>query len=116
MSDVTVLHREQDINKFGKYIINIDKPINPGTHWVALVYNTYGRIYFDPLGSHPLTRYLPCIYNNHPVQSFFSKSCGYFCIEFCKYVKDMKSFQDFLFERYTFDVEDNERKIHKLYM
>ena len=76
------------------FIINLDPITKPGSHWVGLYIDFFGRaVYFDPFGIGPFQQ---DIYNfikansftltvNHVVlQNFQSRNCGLFCVYFIK--------------------------------
>jgi hypothetical protein len=75
-------------------ILNLDPKGKPGSHWCAIYFDeNNGGEYYDPLGFPPIHRvhrYLlknardGVVYNQHPIQSFFSVSCGEFCVNFVK--------------------------------
>lgn len=72
------------------FIVNRDPSNLNGSHWM-LVFFVEGKIeFFDSLGSDEKTvknflkfnNKLECIFNETPVQSINSISCGYFCVYF----------------------------------
>ena len=76
------------------FVINIDPDTKPGSHWVAVYFNHFGQAtYFDSFGLSP---YVPAIktfitkncnslkYNSWILQSFYSQTCGLYCILFIK--------------------------------
>jgi len=79
--------------KPGYYILNLDKPSGPGTHWVLLYcYPTYS-VYFDAYGEVPTGTALSVCkkwncpitqHNTHDYQSLGSNDCGYYCLFIAK--------------------------------
>lgn len=74
-------------------IVNMDKQIGDGTHWVAYVKNNQGVLYFDSYGNlQPpieLTEYfrsgashISIRYNYDMIQNFNSYKCGHYCLLF----------------------------------
>ena len=73
------------------YIFNTDPASKPGTHWVAVYFNTRGRgYYFDPLGVAPSSSIAEFFfangkshaYNHHQIQSAATDACGHYCVMF----------------------------------
>lgn len=75
----------------GYYILNLDKPSGPGTHWVLLYITKEEHcIYFDPYGEVPTQDCIDYVKphklerNHHDYQSLGSNDCGYYCIFIAK--------------------------------
>ena len=77
-------------NKF--YIINLqDSDAGKGSHWTVFFYNKpLTSIYYDSFGFiAPLLvqeKITPYIYNENEIQNYKSSACGYYCIEFIKFL------------------------------
>jgi hypothetical protein len=78
------------------FIINTDTSNLPGTHWIAVYYDSVCRRgeVFDPFGTLPPTRLQlwmnnHCIngwmYNKTSVQGVFSFLCGHYCLYYLYY-------------------------------
>ena len=72
-------------NKF--YILNMDRPTGPGTHWVILFLKRDTAIYFDSFGQPPperiswfCRRFKNRMRNIGMIQSISSSSCGWYCL------------------------------------
>jgi hypothetical protein len=76
------------------FIVNTDTHNLEGEHWLAVSFESHGRIYvFDPFGMfYPklLTDRLHClpkkriIYNTVMYQKPWEKTCGQYCLDFLK--------------------------------
>lgn len=73
------------------FVLNTQNRDKPGEHWLAFFYDNQGKAeFFDPVAISPnyynLDKYLNTTskakwnYNKTRVQSFFSKTCGHFCV------------------------------------
>lgn len=70
-------------------IVNLDKLVNPGTHWVAFKKKGNRSIYYDSFGNLPppneLIKYLKgstIEYNDTRHQDYDTYNCGHLCIQF----------------------------------
>lgn len=70
-------------------IINLDRNIGPGTHWVAYKKFNENILYFDSFGNlrPPLEvekyfKNCKILYNNNMFQEFNTTNCGQLCINF----------------------------------
>lgn len=71
-------------------IVNLDKTIGPGTHWVA--YKKFGNLvkYYDSFGKLPpppelinyFGKHVQIMYNYNKDQNFNSIKCGHLCLKF----------------------------------
>jgi hypothetical protein len=78
-----------DKPRYGAYIFNTDPAYKPGRHWIGLVYNRVGNVYyFDPLGYPPpeeLTSVFGYgMYKQEPTQSDDSNLCGLYVLAWLK--------------------------------
>ena len=73
-------------------VCNTDPKSKPGTHWIAIGADTYGRgEYFDSFGRPPMEtfrRYLDkhfrsWTFNRRQLQSILSSFCGHYCCLYC---------------------------------
>ena len=72
------------------YIVNTERSIKAGEHWVAVIFNNDGNVlYFDSYGLPPLETEIIDFLDNHSfswsynrqrLQSLQSKICGLYCI------------------------------------
>lgn len=99
----------------GYYILNLDKPTGPGTHWVLLYCYPTRSVYFDPYGEVPTgTAIKMCNewkrpiteYNHNDYQSLGSNDCGYYCLFFAKGLNQGRSLSQLqrLFTTETTDI------------
>ena len=89
--------------KKGAYIINLDEYENTSMHWTALFVKTNEVIYFDSFGIEHIPKEINELIGNKQssstkarnqkikanifrIQAYNSIMCGYFCIEFIKYM------------------------------
>ena len=95
--------------KKGAYVINLDEYENTGTYWIALFVETNEAIYFDSLGMEHIPKEINKFIKNDTtklsaiariksnifrIQAYDSIMCGYFCIEFIKYMLKGKTLLD----------------------
>lgn len=99
-------------------IVNTQDSNQPGEHWLALVLMKNKCFYFDSFGlgviEYEIKEYLKCKYNNVTysdkcIQHITSNKCGEFCILFVKFVKNKKSYINFLsyFDVYNLKMNDD---------
>jgi len=77
-------------------VLNTDPSTKPGTHWVAIFFNTNGTAeYFDPFGFPPLTSNIIEFINSNALNGWscnnitfqtpvLSQTCGIYCILFIR--------------------------------
>ena len=89
--------------KNGYYILNLENSNQSGSHWCAFLKKDNYFLYFDSFGQPPAKEVIEIIpknslylRNNRIIQDWKSSACGYFCIGFCAFVKDEKSFKWFI--------------------
>jgi len=115
------------LSKDGNYIINLENHNQQGSHWTALIMSAKNCLYFDSFGMPPpeaVYQFLEKKYGKVPfskmeIQDMDSSFCGYFCLEFLKYVQErrgtliqkMQSFQK-LFKKNT---KENDAILEKLF-
>ena len=97
------------------YVINLDEYTDIDTHWIALYVKTNEIIYFDSFGVEHIPKEIKKFIGNKNIkanifrlQAYDSLMCGYFCIEFIKYMFDSKSLIAFtnLFSPHDFTKND----------
>ena len=116
--------------KKGAYVINLDEYENTGTHWVVLFVKTNEAIYFDSFGvehipieinkfitndttkSSSLERIESNIFR---IQAYDSIMCGYFCIEFIKYMLKGKKLLDYTNLFSPNDFRNNDQVIKRIF-
>ena len=82
-------------------IVNFDKSVGPGTHWVAWYKNGKTKIYFDSYGVQPpleVIKYLgsPIQYNTDQLQPADEVFCGNLCLYVLKELSMGNEFQNIL--------------------
>ena len=100
----------------GAYLINLDKYVDVGTHWIALFCNINGIAYFDIF----VVEHIPeeikefvgnknIIANIFRIQANDSVMCGYFSIGFIDFMVAGKKLTDYtsLFSPYDFKKNDD---------
>lgn len=105
-------------------VINLDDHTRPGSHWVAVYFDTSGRgHYFDSYGIPPLHPvHLDALrrnckiyeWNKEQFQSISSNVCGQFCIMYLYhmcYGGTIKSFSKFFSDEFT----DNDRIVDEFH-
>ena len=98
------------------YIINLDDYNSPtnGTHWTAFYYYHNRIEYFDSYGLKPpqiISKNYKYIYNSSQLQSYSSKSCGYYCLYFIYHTFHGMSFYQIIKEFSLVDLEFNQNLI-----
>ena len=88
------------------FIINTDNNDKPGEHWVSIFISRSNTCqYFDSFGRYPLQEIINFLkinnikyltYNTKILQSFYSNTCGAFCILFVKLRCSNFSFKNFI--------------------
>ena len=117
--------------KKGTYVINLDEYKNTGTHWVSLFVKTNEIIYFDSFGvehipkeinkfidttkSSSLERNEKIKANIFRIQAYDSIMCGYFCIEFIKYMLKGKTLLDYTNLFSPNDFKKNDQIIKRIF-
>lgn len=91
-------------------LINLDNHFNSGTHWTCYYNHPNEKFveYFDSYGMEPpqevitflKTSKKPIVFNSNQIQSFESKSCGWYCVYFIAHREAGKSMYDVI---YSFD-------------
>ena len=75
-------------------VVNLDSSEKKGSHWIVLHHTSNHFIeHFDSIGRKPkddindflFQKKLTYIYNNKRLQSFYSKTCGLFCLFYSYY-------------------------------
>ena len=117
--------------KKGTYVINLDEYKNTGTHWVSLFVKTNEIIYFDSFGvehipkeinkfidttkSSSFERNEKIKANIFRIQAYDSIMCGYFCIEFIKYMLKGKTLLDYTNLFSPNDFKKNDQIIKRIF-
>ena len=85
----------------GAYVINLDKYVDVGTHWIASFCRSE-IVYFDSFGVKHVSEEIKDFIENKnikanifPVQANNSIMCGHFCIGFIDFMLAGKSIVDF---------------------
>ena len=97
--------------KDGACVINFDKYVDAGGHWIALFCKKSEIVYYDTFGVEHVPEEIKefvgnknIIANNFRVQANNSVICGYFCIRFIDFMLASKKLTDFtsMFSPYDF--------------
>ena len=97
--------------KDGAYVINLDKYVDVGTHWIALFCKRNEIVYFDAFGVEHVSEEIKEFIGNKNitanifrVQANNSIISGYFCIGFIDFMLAGKKLTDFtsMFSPYDF--------------
>lgn len=83
----------QRIGKFNTFIINLDPHTLPGSHWIAIKFNSLDKsvIVFDSYGLPPINKNILSFlkrnariihYNSQCFQEKFTNTCAHFCLYF----------------------------------
>ena len=82
----------------GVYVINLDKHLDIGTHWIALYVKNNDISYFDSFDVEHIPKEIKAFIKNRNIkinifriQAYDSIMCGYFCIEFINFMLKGKS-------------------------
>ena len=102
--------------KHGAYVINLDKYLDIGTHWMALYVNNKTVTYFDSFGVEQIPKQIKKSINNKNIianifrlQAYDSVMCGYFCIRFIDFMLKSNNLTNFtnLFSQNNFKKNDD---------
>lgn len=124
LNDIIMKDRgDEEINKNGFYIINLDDSDGGGTHWTCLYFSKGLSIYFDSFGFVPPieieNNIKPYIYNHKDIQDYNSKACGWYCLAFIKFLNDKNNkeiaFKEFL-NLFKNNVKENDDILKKYLM
>lgn len=106
------------------YILNLDRPDGPGTHWI-LVNGTIPKsvYYFDPFGGPVLPRVLKWVpkddhvfYTDDVLQNMYSDMCGYYCIYIAyEMVVKGRDIDDIIMKDFTNDERRNDQVVMDLF-
>jgi hypothetical protein len=100
-------------------IVNFRAASQPGTHWVAIYFDTDLVYYFDPFGEPPpvliesfLKRYSkPYCYQNNQLQELQSDRCGMYCFYFIHEMANGVPIYSVLYKLAQHSCDANERFI-----
>ena len=84
------------LKKDGNYIINLENHNQGGSHWTALILGKKNCLYCDSFGMPPPEqlylflekKYKKVDFSRKEIQDMDSTLCGYFCLEFFKFMKE----------------------------
>ena len=103
----------------GTLVCNLSNSDLPGSHFISIIIRDSEVLYIDPFGT-PCENELisnfmklmkkPIKYNSSMVQALSSSFCGFFCILFCLYYDQKRSFQLMFYE----DLRKNDLKCVQL--
>lgn len=105
-------------------VVNNDTSDKPGSHWVSLFIDKKGNAnYFDSYGRPPISQYIRDAikrncrkwqYNKKQFQSFDSRVCGEYCINFLYNMCKSNDFRSFL-DQFSRNTRFNDKKTSKFY-
>ena len=107
------------LNYGDKYICNLDRSYEEGSHYIAISIKEENSIYFDSYGLPCLNEYIKkslvgnqiteIYYSAKQIQNSLSFYCGYFCLAFLIYDKKNIKLENFLSMFQENDVKANEK-------
>ena len=111
---------ELKVSNYGdKYICNLDRSYEEGSHYIAISIKEENSIYFDSYGLPCLNEYIKkslvgnqiteIYYSAKQIQNSLSFYCGYFCLAFLIYDKKNIKLENFLSMFQENDVKANEK-------
>ena len=129
LNDVIAKDETRKLRKNGNYILNLENHNQPGSHWTALILAPKSCLYFDSFGMPPPEkiynflekRYKKVNFSRKEIQDMDSTLCGYFCLEFFKFMKEHSSgtlvdnlqlFQN----RFSENTKENDNILAKLFL
>ena len=130
LNDVIAKDETKKLKKDGNYIINLENHNQGGSHWTALILGKKNCLYCDSFGMPPpeqLYLFLEKKYkkevdfSRREIQDMDSTLCGYFCLEFLKFMKEHSSgalvdnlqlFQN----RFSENTKENDNILAKLFL
>lgn len=110
------------ISKPSVYIVNTDPAHLPGTHWLAVYFDSPVSEHFDSSGQKPppslelelIFHSSMYMYNTSRVQSFTSNTCGEFSLFFCYFRCRGFTFKEIM-NMFTGNLEENENLVQLFY-
>ena len=107
------------LNYGDKYICNLDRSYEEGSHYIAISIKEENSIYFDSYGNPCLNEYIKnALVENHITEMYYSAKqiqnsislfCGYFCLAFLICDERNIKLEDFLSLFKENDVRSNEK-------
>jgi hypothetical protein len=96
LNDVIAKDEIKKLKKDGNYIINLENHNQGGSHWTALILGKKNCLYCDSFGMPPPEllylflekKYKKVDFSRKEIQDMDSTLCGYFCLEFFKFMRD----------------------------
>lgn len=102
------------------YILNYDPRNEPGSHWVAVYYDTHGQAeYLDSYGLPPMIESINTFlernstswrYNEKLIQGFQSRVCGHYCIFYLLHRYRNLSMEDIV-HMFGKDLNQNDKEV-----
>ena len=103
------------------YILNLDKPSGPGTHWVLLSLLNHSQVYFNSFGFPPDEPIIRAVgrrktiqYSDVDIQPISSEDCGYYCIAIANELLKGRSFEQALEKFHIKRLNKNDKIATKL--
>lgn len=103
------------------FVLNTDKSTGPGEHWcIAIIFDRDRTEFFDSFGKKPshygfdkilLPHTNHIFFNEYPVQTAFSSTCGHHCIFWALHRSHGKPANEIM-KFYTSDCVRNDRMVH----
>jgi hypothetical protein len=96
LNDVIAKDETKKLKRMGNYIINLENHNQGGSHWTALILGKKNCLYCDSFGMPPPEqlylflekKYKKVDFSRKEIQDMDSTLCGYFCLEFFKFMKE----------------------------
>jgi hypothetical protein len=129
LNDVIAKDETKKLKRNGNYIVNLENHNQGGSHWVSLILTPKNCMYCDSFGMPPPEkiynylekRYKKVDFSRKEIQDMDSTLCGYFCLEFLKFMKEHSSgtlvdnlqlFQN----RFSENTKENDNILAKLFL
>jgi len=129
LNNVIAKDEIKKLKRYGNYIINLENHNQGGSHWTALILGKKNCLYCDSFGMPPPEqlylflekKYKKVDFNRREIQDMDSTLCGYFCLEFFKFMKEhpkgtlVNNLQQFQ-NQFSENTKENDNILAKLFL